>query len=57
MQALAALAEAERVNPNFAMTYVYRGNVYEVSGDPRTRPKNISTRWRLSPPTKLHARD
>jgi tetratricopeptide (TPR) repeat protein len=33
-QALAVLAEAERINPRFAMTYVYRGNVYEVSGDP-----------------------
>lgn len=32
-QALAALDQAERINPNFAMTYVYRGNVYEVSGD------------------------
>lgn len=26
--ALKALAEAERINPQFAMTYVYRGNVY-----------------------------
>lgn len=26
-QALKALAEAERINPQFAMTYVYRGNV------------------------------
>ncbi len=33
-EALAALAQAERINPNFAMTYVYRGNVYEVSGEP-----------------------
>ena len=32
-QALAALAEAERVDHHFVMTYVYRGNVYEVSGD------------------------
>jgi tetratricopeptide (TPR) repeat protein len=32
-QALAALAQAERVDPGFAMTYVYRGNVYEVLGD------------------------
>jgi protein O-mannosyl-transferase len=31
--ALTALAEAERINPAFAMTYVYRGNVFEVSGD------------------------
>jgi tetratricopeptide (TPR) repeat protein len=33
-EALAALAQAELINPKFAMTYVYRGNVYEVSGEP-----------------------
>jgi tetratricopeptide (TPR) repeat protein len=32
-QALAALDQAEHLNPGFAMTYVYRGNVFEVSGD------------------------
>jgi tetratricopeptide (TPR) repeat protein len=32
-EAFAALAQAERANPGFAMTYVYRGNVDEVSGD------------------------
>jgi protein O-mannosyl-transferase len=31
--ALEVLAQAERINPNFSMTYVYRGNVYEVTGD------------------------
>lgn len=32
-EALTALATAERIDPRFAMTYVYRGNVDEVSGD------------------------
>jgi tetratricopeptide (TPR) repeat protein len=32
-QALAALDQAEHINPGFGMTYVYRGNVFEVSGD------------------------
>jgi Tfp pilus assembly protein PilF len=32
-EALAALADADRINPHFVMTYVYRGNVFEVSGD------------------------
>ncbi len=31
--ALDELAEAERLNPSFDMTYVYRGNVYEASGN------------------------
>jgi tetratricopeptide (TPR) repeat protein len=32
-QALEALHQAEKIDPNFAPTYVYRGNVYEVGGD------------------------
>lgn len=32
-ESLAALAEAERLDPKFLMTYVYRGNVYMASGD------------------------
>jgi Tfp pilus assembly protein PilF len=32
-EALDALATAERLNPKFEMTYVYRGNIYEVQGD------------------------
>jgi tetratricopeptide (TPR) repeat protein len=32
-QALAALDEAEKIDSHFAPTYVYRGNIYEVSGD------------------------
>jgi Tfp pilus assembly protein PilF len=31
--ALEALQQAEQMDPRFEMTYVYRGNVYEVSGD------------------------
>lgn len=32
-EALDALASAEQVNPNFAITYLYRGNVYEAQGN------------------------
>jgi tetratricopeptide (TPR) repeat protein len=32
-QSLAELAEAERLDPKFGMTYVYRGNVYLAGGD------------------------
>lgn len=32
-EALAALAQAEAIDPRFEMTYVYRGNIFEVSGD------------------------
>jgi tetratricopeptide (TPR) repeat protein len=33
-QALEALALAEKLNPGFAMTYVYRGNIYLQTGRP-----------------------
>ncbi len=32
-EALDALATAERLNPKFEMTYVYRGGIYELQGD------------------------
>jgi len=32
-EALAALALAEKLDPRFEMTYVYRGNIFEVGGD------------------------
>ena len=32
-QALEALAEAARLDPNFAMLYVYRGHVFSAAGD------------------------
>jgi tetratricopeptide (TPR) repeat protein len=32
-EALQALQTAEKINPNFAMTYAIRGNVYEVMGN------------------------
>ncbi len=32
-EALDALAAAESVDPRYEMTYVYRGNIYEQSGD------------------------
>jgi tetratricopeptide (TPR) repeat protein len=32
-EALAALAQAEQIDPNFEMTYVYRGGIFEITGD------------------------
>ena len=32
-EALAALAEAEKINPAFDMTFVYRGNIFAARGD------------------------
>jgi len=32
-EALQELAQAERLNPRFEMTYVYRGNIAELAGD------------------------
>ena len=32
-EALAALEQAERINPRFDVTYLYRGNIYEAAGD------------------------
>ena len=31
--ALAALVRAQAIDPNFEMTYVYRGNIFEATGD------------------------
>ena len=31
-EALEALARAEAIDPRFEMTYVYRGNIFEVNG-------------------------
>ena len=33
LEALGALLQAEKSDPRFEMTYVYRGNIYEVGGD------------------------
>ena len=32
-EALAALAQAQQIDPNFEMTYVYRGKIFEATGD------------------------
>ena len=42
-EALEALATAEKSDPKFAMTYVYRGNIFEVQGDNAApRPRNTA---------------
>jgi tetratricopeptide (TPR) repeat protein len=32
-EALAALERAEKIDPRFDVTYLYRGNIYEAAGD------------------------
>jgi len=32
-EALAALDQAQALDPNFEMSYVYRGNIFEATGD------------------------
>lgn len=48
-QALAALAEAERRDPRFAMLYVYRGHVYASSGDDRAAAAEYRRALSLDP--------
>ena len=35
-EAMDALATAEKLDPKFAMTYVYRGNIFEVQAQRRS---------------------
>ncbi len=52
-KALQVLAEAERINPDFAMTYVYRGNVFEVTGDPQRAAQQYQRALELEPTNEL----
>jgi tetratricopeptide (TPR) repeat protein len=48
-QALEALAEAERLDPRFAMLYVYRGHVHASSGDHRAAAEQYRRALSLDP--------
>ena len=52
-KALEVLAQAERINPDFAMTYVYRGNVYEVTGDLQHAAQQYQRALELEPTNEL----
>ncbi len=55
-QALAALAEAEKIDPRFEMTYVYRGNIYEVAGNKAAAAAQYQRALALNPSNSV-ARD
>jgi tetratricopeptide (TPR) repeat protein len=48
-KALEALAKAEQLDPNFEMTYVYRGNVYLNQGDPAKATAEYKRALALNP--------
>ena len=47
--ALKELALAERYDPNFEMTYVYRGGVYELGGDKATALREYQHALSINP--------
>jgi tetratricopeptide (TPR) repeat protein len=55
-EALAALSQAERIDPRFEMTYVYRGNIFEVAGDKASAAAQYQRALKLNPLNSI-ARD
>ena len=47
--ALQALAQAEKIDPNYDMTYVYRGNIYEQAGDRASAAREYQHALALKP--------
>lgn len=48
-EAMAALALGERIDPTFEMTYVYRGNVFEATGDKASAAAQYQRALALNP--------
>jgi len=48
-EALAALAQGEAMDPSFEMTYVYRGNIFEATGDKAAAAKQYQRALALNP--------
>ncbi|MBV8729714.1 MAG: hypothetical protein JO336_07885 [Acidobacteriia bacterium] len=48
-QALEALSTAEKIDPNFAATYVYRGNVHLATNDPVAATRDYQRALSLDP--------
>ena len=48
-EALAELERAEQLNPRFEMTYVYRGNIYAISGDKAAAAIQYERALRINP--------
>jgi tetratricopeptide (TPR) repeat protein len=55
-EALAALAQAEKIDPSFEMTYVYRGGIFEVAGDKAAAAAQYQRALKLNPLNSI-ARD
>jgi tetratricopeptide (TPR) repeat protein len=54
--ALAELAVAERMDPSYDMTYLYRGNIYQIAGDRFAAAKELQHALQLNPDNQI-ARD
>jgi Tfp pilus assembly protein PilF len=48
-EALAALAQAQAIDPTFEMTYVYRGNIFEATGDKTSAAAQYQRALALNP--------
>ena len=55
-EALAELAEAERIDAGYDMTYVYRGQIYEIAGDRAAAAREYHHALDLNPQNQV-ARD
>jgi tetratricopeptide (TPR) repeat protein len=55
-EALSELAQAEKLNPLFEMTYVYRGGIYELAGDRTAAAREYQRAVTLNPSNQT-ARD
>jgi Tfp pilus assembly protein PilF len=55
-QALQALAKAEKIDPRFEMTYVYRGNIYALAGDRGAAAREYRRALAMNPENQV-ARD
>ena len=53
VEALAALERAEAIDPSFDMTYVYRGNVYEVTGDKTAAAREYTRAVAVNPNNQI----
>jgi hypothetical protein len=52
-QALAELAVAQGIDPNYDMTYLYRGNIYQIAGDRPAAAREIQRALELNPDNQV----
>ena len=51
--ALAELSAAERLKPNYDMTYVYRGNIFQIRGDRAAATREFQRALELNPENEI----